>query len=215
MKDTFGANRTYLSQLFLYADEYQSKPFLVDPKATPQTTARPAPITSPSVVSLKSVITPLTASGQRLPRAPPVTQNNHNTPEFSDIGDKENQDRNAEQGEQEVIHLLNAMQSNFNMVCNQLRDAQAVYDKAYTCIEESEQQKEEERQQKLGQEQFESSEEEETQSNLRRPPTPTPNFQDTNTPSKTEENQHHQQAKEQILTECLSFCQLQIQTMCQ
>ena len=48
--------------------------------------------------------------------------------------------------EQEVIQLLNAMQSNFNMVCNQLRDAQTVYDKAYTCIEEAEQQKEEERQ---------------------------------------------------------------------
>ena len=59
-------------------------------------------------------------------------------------------------------HLIDAMQSNFNTVCNQLREAQAFYDAAEGCIHAREDELEQIRVQKMSRpvDEFSSEEEE-------------------------------------------------------
>lgn len=44
--------------------------------------------------------------------------------------------------EKEMCQLIEAMQSNFNMVCDQLREAQNFYDQAEQCIQVAEEEQE-------------------------------------------------------------------------
>ena len=70
IKDTFGANRTYLSQLFLYADKPPSKLVLSEVAQVARRESREAKvmsIASPSVISLKAEIAnPRSASSNKV-----------------------------------------------------------------------------------------------------------------------------------------------------
>ena len=66
----------------------------------------------------------------------------------------------------EMSQLIDAMQSNFNIVCDQLREAQSFYDQAHECIQLKEDEHEQYREQQQTA-QYSSDEEEGLQSQYR------------------------------------------------
>ena len=110
VKDTFGANRTYLSQIFLYADKPPAKLVLSEAAQVARRQSREGnvmSICSPSVISLKAEIAnPRSASSNKVTVPIPANTNfptNYQTPEFSDVDEKENHSNNGTQDVKEVV----------------------------------------------------------------------------------------------------------------